>query len=305
MFYCIQNGKPVLKDDGDFEVPDDSRCFGFIDYDKSAEVLGKLGLNIKPLMDCTGGRLMFFENYDGFDFMSLDLPGFGLSNAHEGNVYIYIRKNVILFILEKAPKAEKILQQISGNLSFIGFDHLLNNFFEKLIEEDCEKIDDIELEISDLENSLLDSHPKNCVKEIAALRRSLLMMKRYYEQFLNLLDELIENENETLSEITLQYFRVFYNKIDRRYHTLLNLRDYVTQVREAYQAEIDIGLNNIMKIFTVLTAVFLPLTLLVGWYGMNLQMPEYSLSYGYPAVIALAVAIVVLTIGYFKKKKWF
>jgi magnesium transporter len=47
----------------------------------------------------------------------------------------------------------------------------------------------------------------------------------------------------------------------------LNLRDYVTQVREAYQAELDISLNNIMKIFTVITAFFSPLTLLVGWYA--------------------------------------
>ena len=70
---------------------------------------------------------------------------------------------------------------------------------------------------------------------------------------------------------------------------VLNLRDYVTQVREAYQAQIDINLNKVMKIFTVITSIFLPLTLIVGWYGMNLKMPEYSWVYGYPFVIGLIV----------------
>jgi magnesium transporter len=93
--------------------------------------------------------------------------------------------------------------------------------------------------------------------------------------------------------------------VDRLYHSVLNLRDYVTQVREAYQAEVDIGLNNIMKLFTVLTAVFLLLTLLVGWYGMNLQMPEFKWAFGYPLVIIIAVAIVVFCLVIFKKKKWF
>ena len=63
-------------------------------------------------------------------------------------------------------------------------------------------------------------------------------------------------------------------------HSVLNLRDYLSQVREAYQSQIDINLNNVMKIFTVITAIFLPLSLIAGWYGMNFNMPEYQSPYG-------------------------
>ena len=60
-----------------------------------------------------------------------------------------------------------------------------------------------------------------------------------------------------------------------------------------------------MKIFTVVTAVFLPLTLLVGWYGMNFSsMPELHWKYGYPAVALVSVGIVAGLVVYFKKKKW-
>ena len=60
-----------------------------------------------------------------------------------------------------------------------------------------------------------------------------------------------------------------------------------------------------MKLFTVVTVIFLPLTLIVGWYGMNFKfMPELYSPFGYPAVILVSVAIVVWLIWYFKKKKW-
>ncbi|MPN50396.1 Cobalt/magnesium transport protein CorA [bioreactor metagenome] len=60
-----------------------------------------------------------------------------------------------------------------------------------------------------------------------------------------------------------------------------------------------------MKIFTVITAIFLPLTLLVGWYGMNFHMPELQWAYGYPAVIVVSIALMVALILLFKKKDWF
>ena len=93
-------------------------------------------------------------------------------------------------------------------------------------------------------------------------------------------------------------------RIDRLYENVRSLRDYLSQVREAYQAQIDIEQNSLMKTFTVITAIFLPLTLLVGWYGMNLRMPEFSWDYGYLFVIALSVAIIVICIMLFKKRKW-
>ena len=60
-----------------------------------------------------------------------------------------------------------------------------------------------------------------------------------------------------------------------------------------------------MQLLTIVTTIFLPLSLIVGWYGMNFDMPELSWEYGYPVVIVLAVVIVAVLIHYFKRKKWF
>ena len=67
----------------------------------------------------------------------------------------------------------------------------------------------------------------------------------------------------------------------------------------------DIAQNRVMQLLTIVTTIFLPLSLIVGWYGMNFDMPELSWEYRYPVVIVLAVVIVAVLIRYFKRKKWF
>ena len=68
---------------------------------------------------------------------------------------------------------------------------------------------------------------------------------------------------------------------------------------------LDLKLNETMKLFTVLTAVFLPLTVIVGWYGMNFRnMPELTWKYGYFSVIVLSALVVGVLVAVFKRKKW-
>ncbi len=82
------------------------------------------------------------------------------------------------------------------------------------------------------------------------------------------------------------------------------LREYLIQIRELYQSRTAEQQNRIMTMLTVITTVFLPLTLIAGWYGMNFpNMPELHWRYGYAVVIGLSVLIVTLEILYFKKKK--
>ena len=77
------------------------------------------------------------------------------------------------------------------------------------------------------------------------------------------------------------------------------------QLRDLYKAHIDIKQNRIMTVLTVVTTIFMPLTLIVGWYGMNFRfMPELKWKWGYPVVITISVLIVSGSLWFFKKKKW-
>ena len=79
----------------------------------------------------------------------------------------------------------------------------------------------------------------------------------------------------------------------------------MTQLRDLIQSQLDERQNRIMTVLTVITSIFLPLTLIAGWYGMNFRyMPELEWRWSYPAVLVVSVLIVVFCLIWFRKKKW-
>lgn len=183
----------------------------------------------------------------------------------------------------------------------------LLQFFNSLTANDIFELEKMEDRITDLEDSLITetrSNTKDSTK-IIGMRRELLKMKRYYEQLALITEDFTENTNKAFTPELLKRYKSLDKRMDYLLNSVVHLREYITQVREAYQAQVDIEQNQIMKVFTVITAVFLPLTLIVGWYGMNLQMPEYGWSFGYPFAIILSVVVCIGCMVIFKLKKWY
>ena len=117
--------------------------------------------------------------------------------------------------------------------------------------------------------------------------------------------ELRGSENGYFSEDEQRLFHMLEERIVRLRQESQLLREYCTQIQSMFQSEIDIRQNRIMKILTLVTTIFLPLSLLVGWYGMNFTgMPELSWKYGYPAVIVVSLSIVLISLWICKKKKF-
>lgn len=120
---------------------------------------------------------------------------------------------------------------------------------------------------------------------------------------IDLFEDMTEDYEELLpQDADLNYQRLS-NKLDRLYKYSVMLSEYVSQVNDRYRAQIDLNLNKTMKTFTILSAIFLPLTLIVGWYGMNFEgMPELGSKYGYLYVIGLSVTILTGSLLYIKKR---
>ena len=114
-----------------------------------------------------------------------------------------------------------------------------------------------------------------------------------------------ENELGIFSEREQMLFRMFADRVIRLREESQLLREYCSQVQNLFQSEIDTKQNRIMQILTIVTTVFLPLSLLAGWYGMNFTgMPELNWKYGYPVIIAVSVIVVALSLWICRKKKF-
>ena len=126
---------------------------------------------------------------------------------------------------------------------------------------------------------------------------------RYYAQLNNLALTLQENASDLLDADSQSRLNYVLRRLNRLQDETQLLREYASQVSSEYQAQVDIAQNRIMKLLTIVTTIFMPLSLIAGWYGMNFaNMPELNWPYGYPAVIALSALIVLGCIAYFRRK---
>lgn len=267
--------------------------------------LTAVGLEAVSIFPGEESKDIRFESRNEYDYASIHLPDFNNLTAVPPFIEVYITHE-FLVILSDSSTLEKLETEFvscdgDGNLPA----QMLSILFSYILKQDTDLLEEIDNRIEALEEQSTLRKPEDHSVTIIALRKQLLALKRYFEALYDLLEDLEDNRNNLFSKAQLQIFRVHKNKANRLLNTVLNLRDYLTQVREAFQNQLDISLNETMRFFTVITSIFLPLTLIVGWYGMNLRMPELAFGITYPIVIIVSIVFVILSLLYCKKKGWF
>ena len=184
-------------------------------------------------------------------------------------------------------------------------ERFLYDFLELIVDRDLPLMERFESELNRIEEGILASREQEDLVRVNEIRSDLRELLVHYEQIIDLTQELEENENGFFREENLRYIHLFMNLMARRHDFASSLRDYAMQVRDLYNAQLEVKQNRIMTLLTVVTTIFMPLTLIAGWYGMNFRyMPELEWRAGYPIVIAVSVAVVVFCLVFFKKKKW-
>ena len=186
-----------------------------------------------------------------------------------------------------------------------GLERFLYDLLEMTIGDDLTLLEKSEHRLNMIEESILRDQVKTYPKEMNDIRGDLLDLRVHYEQLIDLGQELEENENGFFKEKNLRYFHMFTERVLRLQDIVTGQREYVMQLRDLMQSQMDVKQNRIMTVLTVITSIFLPLTLIAGWYGMNFRyMPELEWKYSYPAVIVVCCVIVIVCLRWFKRKKW-
>ncbi len=276
------------------------------------ELATRVGFGASLIEECerTEGRFRSaVDMADGHLFAIVSVREISGDQDARDRVGLFVKKNLMLIVSlrdedESIPAAlEETVKRL--NSKTVSLERLICAFFERLLSRDGSDLERFDHRVAEMEEQIEDNTTgKHFNSEVLALRRQLLVIRNYYEQLLDLFDAMLENEADLFAAKQLYHFRTARDKIARLSANAQLLRDSLVQVREAYMAALDYNANRIMKVFTVVTTVFLPLTLIVGWYGMNFRyMPELSSHYGYPAVIVLSILVVVLCLLFFKKRR--
>ena len=186
-----------------------------------------------------------------------------------------------------------------------GLERFIYDFLDQIIKDDLRLMEKYEMELDGVEQKILSEAEDLSSGRVNEIRSDIRDLRIHYEQLIDMGQEFEENENGFFKPENLRYFRLFLNRMARLHDTSTFLRDYTVQLRDLYKAHLDIRQNRIMTVLTVVTSIFLPLTLIVGWYGMNFRyMPELEWKWGYPVIIGISILIVAASLLFFRKKKW-
>lgn len=293
------------------DLPSEALGVGYITVEELEKMAPILGFYTSTVRQCREEVRYFrssMEVYDHYSFGTIKRTT-GDENG-EDCIAIYIKRGLFLVVDIRDSDGstrrafEAVLKRFPA--ATVTLEKLIFAFLDAMIEGDGKLLEDMEFSLSGLEEQILFNHAEDgFIGYLLGERRRLLLLRNYYEQLIDVGKALEENENDIFAEEDLRYFKIFTDKAERLERNVRSLREQLMQLREAYQSMLDIRLNRIMKIFTALSAVFLPLNFITGWYGMNFKsMPELGWSRGYPYVITLAILVALVCILLFRRKKW-
>ena len=244
-------------------------------------------------------------NYDSLTG-TFSLPNVkGVTGAGSGFAFALDERGVVF--IDASGTVQPLIEAVRSTKKWRlpSLERFLYDFLEQLIRGDQAMLQRREKELDAIEQAIMDPGLGGDMNRAHAIADDMLDLRIYYDQLLDLARELEENENSFFKAENLRYFHLFGNRVSRLYDTASSLRDYAAHLQGLYQSQLDVRQNRIMTVLTVVTSIFMPLTLITGWYGMNFRyMPELEYRWSYPAVVAVSIAVVIACLVYFKKKKW-
>ena len=292
----------------------DKLAVGYLTCDELAEVSEALGFAAASVEACRSANAYFrsgVEVYDEYTFTELRIVDPVHPEVNDDCVALFIKKNLFLVIdvLDEDRSTEQRFQQALRRFPAknMNLEKLIYSFLDALVAGDIIMLESTGAEVSELEAQVLrDEADEDFTTTLLDLKNRLLSAHNYYEQLLDITEAVEENENDIFDTDSLMYISNMGKKIVRLREDVDALSNMVVHLQDAYSSYLDMNLNKTMKFFTVITSIFFPLTIIVGWYGMNFQsMPEFYWRYGYLYVILLSIIVVLVLVLVGKRKKWF
>jgi magnesium transporter len=187
----------------------------------------------------------------------------------------------------------------------LGCDQVLYALLSRLLDSYFPELDRIADELEELEEGVVDPDVEFSTERLLGLRRELLHLRRHAAPQRELFSHLSRGDMPYVDPNSTPFFRNLHDATFRISETIDNLRELASGIFDGYLSLVANRTNETMRVLTVITSIFIPLTFVVGVYGMNFKfMPELDWHYGYTAVWVAMIVIAIGMIWLFKRKKW-
>jgi magnesium transporter len=192
-----------------------------------------------------------------------------------------------------------------GRIRKLGPDYLAYALIDAVVDNYFFVLEKLGEKIDGLEEVLVSDPRRELLHEIHGLKREMIGLRKSVWPLREVISGLDRMETPLIKKTTGVFLRDVYDHTIQVIDTVESFRDMLTSMVETYLSSVSNRMNEVMKVLTVISTIFIPITFLVGVYGMNfLHMPELKWRLGYAFVWVLIVATVVTMLNFFRRKKW-
>lgn len=252
------------------------------------------------------------EYYDDFIYIVTRI----VTTQHEDaeQVSIFVGHNFVITFRETAGKEfepiHERLGKTNGRIRESGSDYLVYMLLDIVIDGYFDVLEEYSERVDELEGAVLRQPQKNLINDIHFLKHDLLTLKRFVWSHRELLNSLLRDDTPLIQEHSHVYFRDIYDHIAQQLDIVETYRDITSGLIDVYLSNMSTRTNEIIKVLTFITTIFMPLSFIAGLYGMNFDrhspwnMPELGWRYGYFFALTLMLSSTFGLYFFFKKKGW-
>jgi magnesium transporter len=251
------------------------------------------------------------DEYDDHLFLTLKML-----YRMEGNEIDYEHISFVLgkdFLLSFQEKEGDIFNHLRDRIKIDtgifrkrGADYLLYRLVDTIVDSYYTILENVGYKVEALEENISANPTIEDFREIQELKKEFIYLRKVVYPLREALNKIMKNESGFIESHTLKYYSDVYDHVIHLIDSLDTYKDLTSTLMDLYMNTINYKMNEVMKVLTVISVIFMPLTFIVGVYGMNFDvLPELHWHYGYFGVLVFMGIIMASMIFYFRYKKWF
>jgi len=286
-----------------------------VDGIHNVEIIEKMGklFNIHPLTleDIANiDQRPKFEDFDHYVVSLMKMLSYNTELQSEQLAIVLLEDNLVISFQEvdggdAFDMIRNRIRQGKGRVRKCAADYLAYCLIDAVV--DCyftilEKIGD---KIEVLEEELIDNPDRSTLTKIHHLKREMIFLRKAVWPLRELINNIERSETKLITRSSAIYLRDVHDHTIRVIDTVETYRDLLSGMMDIYLSSVSNKMNEVMKVLTIITTIFVPVTFIAGVYGMNFEhMPELKSPYGYGIVWAVMIITIISLLIYFKRRKW-
>jgi len=220
-----------------------------------------------------------------------------------------LKENILVTFQEKTgdvfDSVRNRIKEAKGSIRKRGADYLLYALLDLVVDHYFIVLENFSEKLENLETDLLNNPDKTTLNKLHMLRRETLILRRSVYPLREMIGKFEKMEEPLISNGIKVFIRDLYDHTVKVVETIEVLRDMTSGLLDLYMNTVSNKMNEIMKVLTIMSTIFIPLTFIAGVYGMNFtNMPELEYKYGYFAILGIMFMVFIGMLIFLRRKKW-